>query len=70
MIEYTLIDPDEAIHPLRKEMSDEDWDRIERVIINKSSEQVSSEELEAYMDHLYDFIASKKQTHYGTTVLQ
>jgi uncharacterized Fe-S cluster-containing MiaB family protein len=67
---FTLIDPEEAIHPLRNELSDEDWDRIERVIVEKSEEHVSCEELEAYADYLYDFIASKKQTHYGTTVLQ
>ena len=70
MIEYTLIDPEEAIHPLRNELSDDDWDRLERVILNKSEEHVTSEELEAYMDYLYDFVAMKKQTHYGTTVLQ
>ena len=65
------IDPEvEGVHPLRLELSDDDWDRLERVIVNKSKEHVSSEELEAYMDYLYDFIASKKQTHYGTTVLQ
>ena len=65
------IDPEiEGVHPLRLELSDDDWDRLERVIVDKSDEQVSAEELEAYMDYLYDFIASKKQTHYGTTVLQ
>jgi hypothetical protein len=65
------IDPEvEGVHPLRLELSDDDWDRLERVIVDKSDEQVSTEELEAYMDYLYDFIASKKQTHYGTTVLQ
>ena len=65
------IDPEvEGVHPLRLELSDDDWDRLERVIVDKSDEQVSAEELEAYMDYLYDFIASKKQTHHGTTVLQ
>jgi hypothetical protein len=68
---YKLIDPEtEGIHPLRETMTDDDWDRLERVIVNKVDEHVSSEELEAYMDYLYDFIAMKKQTHYGTTVLQ
>ena len=68
---YKLIDPEvEGVHPLRLDLTDDDWDRLERVIVKKSDEHVSSEELEAYMDHLYDFIASKKQTHYGTTVLQ
>ena len=68
---YKLIDPEvEGAHPLRLKLTDDDWDRLERVIVNKLDEHVSSEELEAYMDHLYDFIAMKKQTHYGTTVLQ
>lgn len=60
----------EGVHPLRLELSDDDWDRIERVIVDKSQEQVSSEELEAYMDYLYDVIASKKQTVEGVTTLQ
>ena len=65
------IDPEvEGVHPLRLELTDDDWDRLERVIAKKSKEHVSSEELEAYADYLYDFIASKKQTHYGTTVIQ
>ena len=65
------IDPEvEGVHPLRLELTDDDWDRIERVIVEKSKEQVSTQELEAFNDYLYDLIASKKQTHYGTTVLQ
>jgi hypothetical protein len=67
---YKLIDPEEAVHPYREKMSDDDWDRLERVIVDKSDEQVNTEELEAYNDYLYDFIAMKLQTHYGTTVLQ
>ena len=68
---YKLIDPEvEGIHPLRHELTDNDWDRLERVIVDKSVEHVSTEELEAYNDYLYDLIASKIQTHYGTTVLQ
>ena len=66
-----IIDPEvEGVHPLRLELSDDDWDRIERVIVDKSKEQVSTQELEAFNDYLYDLIASKKQTHYGTTVIQ
>lgn len=65
------IDPEvEGVHPLRLELSDDDWGRIERVIVDKSKEQVSTQELEAFNDYLYDLIASKKQTHYGTTVIQ
>ena len=68
---YKLIDPEvDGVHPLRHELTDNDWDRLERVIVDKSVEHVSTEELEAYNDYLYDFIAMKMQTHYGTTVLQ
>lgn len=67
---FTLVDPEQAIHPLRNELTDDDWDRLERVILHNSKEDVTSEELEAYSDYLYDLVASKKQTHYGTTVLQ
>ena len=68
---YKLIDPEvEGVHPLRLKLTDDDWDRLERVIVKKSDEHVSTEELEAYNDYLYDLIASKIQTHYGTTVLQ
>ena len=68
---YKLIDPEgDGIHPLRHELTDNDWDRLERVIVDKSVEHVSTEELEAYNDYLYDFITMKMQTHYGTTVLQ
>ena len=65
------IDPEvEGVHPLRLEMTDDDWDRLDRIIVEKSDEQASMEEIEAYMDYLYDLIASRKQTHYGTTVVQ
>ena len=68
---YKLINPEaEGMHPLRHELSDDDWDRIERVIVNKSKEHVSTQELEAFNDYLFDVIAAKVQTHYGTTVLQ
>lgn len=71
MSHYKLIDPEtEGMHPLRHELSDEDWDRIERVIVDRSKEPITTQELEAFNDYLYDVIASKKQTHYGTTVLQ
>ena len=46
----TTIDPEvEGVHPLRLELTDDDWDRIERVIVEKSKEQVSTQELEALM---------------------
>lgn len=66
----TLIDPDTAVHPLRLTMTDEDWDRLDRIFTEKSDEPMTNEEVEAYLDWLYDEIASRKQTHYGITTLQ
>ena len=67
---YKLIDPEEAIHPLREKMTDDDWDRLDRIIVSKEEEDCTLEELAAFTDYLYDRIAARKQTHYGTTVLQ
>lgn len=66
----TLIDPDTAVHPLRLTMTDEDWDRLDRIFTEKSDESMTDEEVEAYLDWLYDEIAARKQTHYGITTLQ
>jgi hypothetical protein len=65
-----LIDPDLAVHPLRLTMTDEDWDRLNRIFTENSDEDMSNEEVEAYTDWLYDEIAVRKQTHYGITTLQ
>tara|TARA_B110000503_G_C7136101_1_gene408865 strand:- start:1019 stop:1228 length:210 start_codon:yes stop_codon:yes gene_type:complete len=67
---YKLINPNKAIHPHRKKMTDDDWDRLNRVIVGKEKEDCTLEELAAFTDYLHDRIAAKKQTHYGTTVLQ
>lgn len=64
------VDPDLMVHPLRLTLGDSDWDRIERVVADKSKEDVSTQELEAFNDYLYDVIASKAQTHEGVTTLQ
>lgn len=66
----TLIDPEAAVHPLRLTMTDLDWDRLNRIFTEKSDESMTNEEIEAYMDWLYDEIAVRKQTHYGITTLQ
>ena len=65
-----LIDPDAAVHPLRLSMTDDDWNRLNRIFTEKSDESMTEEEIAAYMDWLYDEIASRKQTHYGITTLQ
>lgn len=64
------VDPDLAVHPLRLTMSDEDWDRLDRIFTKDSDESMSDDEIEAYMDWLYDEIAVRKQTHFGVTTLQ
>lgn len=67
---WTLIDPDEAIHPVRNTLTDEDWDRMDRILLENSDEDCTLEEMEAYSDWLYDEMATKLQTVPGTTVLQ
>ena len=67
---WTLVDPDEAIHPHRDKMSDDDWERLDRIIFQDSDEDCTLEEIEAYKDWLYDEFAGKLQTIAGTTVLQ
>jgi len=70
-ITYTIIDPEvEGVHPMRLKMTDDDWARLDRVMVKETDEYVTTEELEAYADWLYDEIAARKQTHYGTTILQ
>jgi hypothetical protein len=32
---YKLINPNKEIHPHRKKMTDDDWDRLNRVIVGK-----------------------------------
>lgn len=67
---YHLVNPKKAIHPLRNKLTDDDWERLDRIISKESDEVATVEELEAYADWLYDEIAGRKQTVYGSTVLQ
>ena len=64
------VDPNTAIHPTRNSMSEEDWDRMDRIVGGNSDEDCSTEEIEAYQDWLYDQIAAKIQTHEGVVTLQ
>lgn len=64
------VNPDLMIHPYRNQMNDNDWERMNRIIAEKSDEDCTFEEIDAYNDYLYDLIAGKLQTVYGTTVLQ
>ena len=55
-------------HPLV--LSDMDCERIQAMLDGKlDKEYVSMEELEAFQDMLYDYIAAESQTHYGSLVL-
>jgi hypothetical protein len=65
------IDPDtQGIHPYREVMTDEQWDRMDRIIIEKSDEEASLEELEAYHDYCFDCISLTLQTTLGVLTLQ
>ncbi len=66
------IDPElDGIHPLRHLLTNEDWDRIrEYCLYNNTNVNVTSEELDAFADYIFDEIASKTQTVPGSIVLQ
>lgn len=56
-------------HPY--ELTDKDIERIEACLEDRlDMKWVSTDELDAYMDMLYDVIASQKQTVPGSVVLQ
>lgn len=57
-------------HPLRNELSQEDWQRIQHAYDTECYDTVSTEEIEAANDVFYDAIAGLSQTHLGTTTLQ
>ena len=63
--------PDELPeHPLRKELNDSDWQRIQEVLDRKIPEHNATvEEIDAAHDILYDAIAAKMQTHESVPVL-
>jgi hypothetical protein len=64
------IDPDDdGIHPLRHELSDDDWIRLDDFVQNGKGD-ATLEEIEAYADWLYDELVGKLQTHEGITTLQ
>jgi|13_taG_2_1085334.scaffolds.fasta_scaffold37121_5 hypothetical protein len=65
------IDPDlEGIHPLRLELSEDDWIRLDDVIANGGEGEATLEEVEAYADWLHDELVAKLQTHCGITLIQ
>jgi len=65
------MDPEgDGIHPLRHTLTDDDWDRLDRIVVEDSDEDCTAEELEAYSDWLYDQLAGTLQTVYGVTTIQ
>lgn len=63
------IKPSKMNHP--HGLTAKDVERIEGVLKGKlSNKWVSSEELEAYNDYLYDRIAAQMQTHDGSLMIQ
>lgn len=58
-------------HPRLSQMTEKDYERVEAVLSgNLDYKWISDDEIEAYQDLLYDYIAAEKQTHLGSTVLQ
>ena len=63
------VDPEEMIHPLRHDVNDSYMLKVLKGC-EKHEDWMTTEELEAVNDYLYDLIASKVQTHEGVTTLQ
>ena len=63
------IDPEQAVHPLRFELNDDDVRNI-LVRVHEDDQTLTLDEIECAHDWLYDLIASEHQTVPGTTVLQ
>jgi hypothetical protein len=59
-------------HPLRKKMTEEDWQRVNKYLQSSEPDDglVSCEEYEAANDVFFDAIAIMKQTHAGSYTLQ
>lgn len=57
-------------HPLRDTLTKEDLERIQAALDNEDIHDVTTEELDAVNDILYDVIAGQQQTHLGSLTLQ
>ena len=57
-------------HPLRDTLTKKDLRRIQTALDNEDLHDVTTEELDAVNDILYDAIAGQKQTHLGSLILQ
>ena len=63
------VNPEEMVHPLRLNSCDSYMVEILEGC-EKHEDWMTTEELEAVNDYLYDLIVSKVQTHDGVTTLQ
>ena len=57
-------------HPLRDTLTKKDLRRIQTALDNEDIHDITTEELDAVNDILYDAIAGQKQTHLGSLTLQ
>jgi hypothetical protein len=58
-------------HPLRKQLSQDDWVRIDSVLkAQADAEFATDEEIDAACDVLFDAISAKQQTHLGVLSMQ
>lgn len=57
------------VHPLRKSLTQEDWQRIQAAMESEDVDAVTDKEIDAAHDVLYDAIAGKMQTHVGILLL-
>lgn len=69
MSRLVYVNPDDMIHPLRHEMTDEELGEV-LVGIAADENWMSLEEIMAAQDMLFDHIAAKLQTVPGEIILQ
>lgn len=64
------VNPEEMVHPLRLELDDSRFEEILVRLDSNDLDDVTTEEIHATEDYLFDLLAMKLQTHYGVTTLQ
>ena len=70
-----ILNPDDVIHPLRKEYVDglfpeEMQKRCIEALKSLNADLATIDEIDAYVDLIHDSISMKKQTHLGITTEQ
>jgi len=64
------ISEENMIHPRRNTMSEQDWNRVEQAFQADDPENLcTQEEMEAYLDFLYDCVVGRIQTVLGSTAI-